>query len=332
MIQPTMTERAFTVLAGLDQVPPDLKGGVVAIGNFDGFHRGHQQVFTLARTMAAARSAKAIIVTFEPHPRDVFADKPFLFRLTDAERKAQLAETLGFDAIVVMPFSRDLAGLEAQAFVDRYLRDALGVSGVAVGGDFHFGKGRAGTPDFLKAAGAAGCFAVEIVPMLADAAEAISSSRVRTALASTRVAEANSLLGYHFLVSGTVVTGDRRGRALGYPTANFDLPETSQIAQGVYAIRCKIGTDVFDGVASYGKPMFDNARPPFEAHLFDFDRDIYGQTITVALVGYIRGGERFAGLDELIAAMDRDSHTARIMIASARPLSELDAALGFVTG
>jgi riboflavin kinase/FMN adenylyltransferase len=160
--------------------------------------------------------------------------------------------------------------------------------------------------------------------------EPISSSRIRAALSEGAVTAANRLLGYHWFFDGCVVRGDQRGRELGYPTANTMTPNGFQLAQGVYGVRARLGNRLFGGVAAYGKPMFDNQRPPFETHLFDFDEDIYGQTITVALVGHIRGQEVFSGLDELIAAMDRDSGKARTLLTQATPLSPLDEQLGFV--
>lgn len=322
----------FARLDGLSAVPDALKGGVVAIGNFDGCHRGHQHVFARALGLAREKGVPALVLTFEPHPRDVFAPEPFLYRLTDAEAKTGLVRALGFDGIVIMPFSRDLAGVEATDFVARYLIEALAASGVVVGADFHFGKGRAGTPEFLKAEGARQGFAVEVVDMLDEDGAPVSSSRVRAALAAGDVETANRLLGYHHFLSGTVITGDMRGRELGFPTANFALPETNQLAQGIYGVRVKLGERLLGGVAAYGKPMFDNSRPPFETFIFDFSGDLYGQTISVALLGFVRGQEKFDGLDALIAAMNRDSETARIMIARARPLSKLDAALGFIPG
>ncbi len=321
----------FVRIGGLGAVPDALKGAIVAIGNFDGCHRGHQHVFAAARKLAEENSVPCVVLTFEPHPRDVFAPKPMLYRLTDGDAKAELVKALGFDGIAVMEFSRDLAGVEAPDFVARYLIDALDVSAVVVGGDFHFGKGRAGTPGFLKEQGQARGFAVEVVDMLDEGAEPVSSSRVRAALEAGDVAGANALLGYHHFFKGTVVRGDQRGRELGYPTANFAVPETCGLAQGVYAVKARLDGVVFDGVAAYGKPMFDNTKPPFETFIFDFDRDIYGQELEVALLGFIRGQMTFNGLDGLIAQMDHDSTQARIITAQARPLSKLDAALGFVS-
>lgn len=322
----------FVRLNNLDVVPPHLRGAYVAIGNFDGFHRGHQQVVETLKARAAEAGVPAMILTFEPHPRDVFAPAPFMFRLTDGDAKARLAKTFGLDAIVILPFDRAFSQIEAEDFVARFLVDALGVSGVIVGSDFHFGRQRRGTPNFLKSAGEQYGFAVQTLDLTDEGDEPISSSRIRAALSEGAVTAANRLLGYHWFFDGCVVKGDQRGRELGYPTANTVTHSNFQLAQGVYAVRVRLGDRLLDGVAAFGKPMFNNQRPPFETHIFDFDEDIYGRTLSIALIGHIRGQEVFSGLDELIAAMDRDSSKARALIAEAKPLSELDARLGFVTG
>ncbi|HTJ58953.1 MAG TPA: bifunctional riboflavin kinase/FAD synthetase [Devosiaceae bacterium] len=316
-------------LSGLDQVPDALKGGVVAIGNFDGFHRGHQHVFAALKARAAERGAPAIVVTFEPHPRDVFAPAPFMFRLTGPDAKARLAEALGLDGIVVMPFDRAFSQIEAKDFVSRFLVDALAAKGVIIGADFHFGRNRLGTPDFLRAALADRDCPVEVLDLVEDNGDSISSSRIRTALAAGELDEANALLGYHWFIEGEVVAGDRRGRELGFPTANIASDAGFGLAQGVYAVRGLIGGRLVDGVASYGKPMFDNQRPPFEPHFFGFNEDIYGERISVALIAHIRGQKIFSGLDELIAAIDADSFKAKRLLAAAKPISDLDQRLGF---
>ena len=319
----------FQRLSSLDNPPDSLRGGYVAIGNFDGFHRGHQSVLEMLKGRARAAGVPAIVFTFEPHPRDVFAASPFMYRLTDADAKARLAEAMDLDGIVILHFDRAFSQIEAEVFVSRFLVDALAVKGVIVGADFHFGRQRRGTPNFLKDEGERRGFAVEVLGLMDEGQEVISSSRIRAALSEGDVAAANRLLDYHWFVDGCVVKGDQRGRELGYPTANMLTHQGFQLAQGVYAVKAQLGERVFDGVAAYGKPMFNNQRPPFETHLFDFSEDIYGQTISVALVAHIRGQEVFKGLDELIAAMDRDSRKARAALAQAQPLSELDRRLGF---
>jgi len=319
----------FHRLDGLDNVPAALRGAMVAIGSFDGVHRGHQSVLDRLKAQAKARGVPAVMLTFEPHPRDVFAPAPFMFRLTPPDIKARLAAALGLDGIVMMPFSRDLSMVEAEDFVSRFLVKALRVSGVVVGADFHFGHNRRGTPDFLRAAGAVHGFSVDILDLLPEGAEAVSSSRIRTALTAGDVTTASGMLGYHWFFGGDVVKGDQRGRLLGFPTANIATNSTFGLAQGVYAVRVRLGEKLLDGVASFGKPMFNNELPPFETFLFDFDADIYGRHLEIALVGHIRGQEIYQGLDELIAAIARDSRKARVALGECGAISELDKTLGF---
>jgi riboflavin kinase/FMN adenylyltransferase len=252
-----------------------------------------------------------------------------MFRLSPPDIKARLCAALGLDGIVLMPFSRDLSMVEAEDFVARFLVKALRVSGVVVGADFHFGHNRRGTPDFLRAAGAIHGFSVDILDLLPEGEEAVSSSRIRKALGEGDVALANGLLGYHWFFGGEVVKGDQRGRLLGFPTANIATASSFGLAQGVYAVRARLGEKLLDGVASFGKPMFNNELPPFETFLFDFDADIYGRHLEIALIGHIRGQEVYKGLDELIAAIARDSRKARESLGQCGPLGALDRALGF---
>ncbi|MEO6635548.1 MAG: bifunctional riboflavin kinase/FAD synthetase [Devosia sp.] len=320
---------SFHRLDGLASVPDAIKGAMVAIGSFDGVHRGHQSVLTRLKAQAAARNVPALMFTFEPHPRDVFVPTPGIFRLTPPEAKARLCEALGLDGIVLLPFSRELSLVEPEDFVADYLVKALRVSGVVVGSDFQFGHNRRGTPEFLRAAGALHHFTVDVLDLLPDGERAVSSSRIRTMLGQGDVPGANGLLGYHWFFGGEVVRGDQRGRELGFPTANVATASSFGLAQGVYAVRARLGARRLDGVASFGKPMFNNQLPPFETYLFDFDEDIYGQRLDVALIGHVRGQEIFKGLDELIAAIARDSGKARDALAQCAPLGELDRKLGF---
>jgi riboflavin kinase/FMN adenylyltransferase len=320
---------AFYKVFGLDEVPAGLRRCVLCIGNFDGFHRGHQHVFAAAKEKAKERGVPAVVLTFEPHPRDVFAPNPVMFRLTDGEAKIRLTEALGMDGIIVVPFNRAFSQIEAEDFVQRFLIGALDVSRVIVGEDFHFGRERKGTPEYLRKAGHEHGFVVETLDLLEQGTGPISSSRIREALRRGELDEANELLGYHWFIGGEVVVGDKRGRELGYPTANIAVPPVFELAQGVYAVRAEIGGELLDGVASYGKPMFGDARPPFETYLFDFEGDLYGKHMNVALLARIRGQEIFSGLPELISAIDRDAAKARSLTATAEPLSALDRRLGF---
>jgi riboflavin kinase/FMN adenylyltransferase len=314
---------------GLDSPPAGITGAMVAIGNFDGLHRGHQLVLTTLKARAKADGVPAVMLTFEPHPRDVFAPAPFMFRLTQGDAKARIAEALGLDGIVVMPFNREFSQITAEEFVTRFLVGALKVKGVTVGADFHFGFQRKGTPQFLKESGDKHGFDVEILDLLDEGDDHVSSSRIRAALGEGDVAEANQLLGYHWFFAGKVVRGDQRGRTLGFPTANTPTPTGFGLAQGVYAVRARLGERLLDGVAAYGKPMFNNERPPFETVLFDFDEEIYGEDLQVALVSHIRGQMMFDGLDGLIKQMTSDAEKARELLGQCRAIGELDAKLGF---
>jgi riboflavin kinase / FMN adenylyltransferase len=320
---------AFHVLDGLGAVPEALKRAVVVIGNFDGCHRGHQTVFHIGIERARALGVPALMFTFEPHPQDVFAPAPFMFRLTDGAMKARLAEAIGFDGIVVMPFTRDFARVTAEDFVDRYLVGAVNVSAAIVGADFRFGRARAGDSEFLQAAGRRAGFEVTIADMLDEGDAPVSSSRVRMALAEGRVEDANELLGYHHILEGRVIHGDRRGRELGYPTANIALSQLSQLRQGIYAVRVRHAGSRHDGVASYGtRVMFNDAEPLLEVFVFDFDGDLYDSVLEVGLVSYLRGEKKFGSVPELIEAMDADSASARAHLSASAALSPLDERLG----
>ena len=319
----------FQRVWGLEGAPDSIKGAMVAIGNFDGLHRGHQLVMRTLKARAEAAGVPALMLTFEPHPRDVFAPAPFMFRLTTEEAKSRIAESLGVVGLGIQPFNREFFQISAEVLVSRFLVSELAVKGVTVGADFHFGHQRKGTPDFLKAAGAARGFGVEVLDLLDEGDETVSSSRIRAALTEGHVTEANQLLGYHWFFSGRVALGDQRGRLLGFPTANTPTHSGFALAQGIYAVKARLGDRLLDGVASYGKPMFNNERPPFETVLFDFDEEIYGEELAVALVGHIRGQMMFSGLDGLIAQMHEDAGKARELLAKAGPISELDEKLGF---
>ncbi|MEF2070254.1 bifunctional riboflavin kinase/FAD synthetase [Consotaella aegiceratis] len=315
-----------------EALPAALRGGVVAVGNFDGVHRGHRAVLDAAREKASELGVPVVCLTFEPHPRTVFAPDQPVIRLTPAAMKARLLAALGFDAVVEQPFDEAFASLTAEAFVDRVLVEALGARHVVIGFDFHFGARRSGTPDFLIERGAAKGFGVTRIDAFFDEGGAtISSSRVRDRLAAGEVAEAAGLLGYRWTIEATVMPGQQLGRTLGYPTANMELGPERLLKQGVYAVRYRRSDGgLFDGVASYGRrPTFDNGAVLFETHLFDFAGDLYGETAHVSLFGYLRGEEKFDGAAELIAQMDRDAEEARALLAGARPLSELDAAIAF---
>ncbi len=322
---------AFACVDGLAAIRPDLCGSVIAIGNFDGVHRGHQSVLAAAVTEAEKHGCVSLAMTFEPHPRVVFRPDLPLFRLTPAPAKARIVEAIGLNGIVVMPFDRDLASVTAEDFVADILVGALGARHVVVGYNFHFGKGRAGSPSFLKDAGRRHGFGVTIVPAFVDeGGEGVSSSRIRAALNAGDATEAAALLGYRWFVEAEVIHGDKRGRELGYPTANMTLPPDCGLAEGIYAVKIRIDGAIRDGVASYGRrPTFGDGAPVLEVFVFDFSGDLYGKTVDVAFATRLRGERKFDGVEALIAQMDRDSEEARAALAALRPLSPLDQALTF---
>ncbi|GJD33663.1 bifunctional riboflavin kinase/FAD synthetase [Methylobacterium aerolatum] len=311
--------RPFLLCRADEPVPAALRGAVAAIGNFDGVHRGHRALVDAVRDEARARARPAVALTFEPHPRAFFRPDAPMFRLTGPRAKEVLFARSGLDGLIVRRFDATLAATGARAFVQGLLRDDLGLSGVVVGHDFHFGRAREGTPAVLEALCAeAGLTCRLVAPVaLPGEDEAVSSSKIRAALAGGDVARANALLGYRWVVMAAVRHGDKRGRTLGYPTANLALPDCD-LAHGIYAVRVRLpdGT-VRDGVASYGRrPTFDDGAPLLEVHLFDFAGDLYGQELAVEFVGYIRGEERFDSAEALIARMDIDSAEARRMLAA----------------
>lgn len=289
-----------------------LHGAVVAIGNFDGVHRGHRSVIDVARTRARKLGRKAAALTFAPHPRLFLRPHDPLFQLSSAHNKLRLLAATGLDGAIVMNFDARLAATSAQDFIERILVERIGIGGAAIGFDFHFGQNRGGSPSFLREQGARLGFAVDIVPPLEDEGRPVSSGAVRQALMQGKVVEAAELLGAPWFVSGKVIHGDKRGRELGFPTANLRLDPSCALKHGIYAVRADIGGVRHDGVASFGRrPMFDNGAPLLEAFLFDFDGDLYGQAIDVAFIGWIRPEQTFETIDHLKRQMAADVAQAR---------------------
>ncbi len=289
-----------------------LHGAVVAIGNFDGVHRGHRAVIEAALSRARGLGRKAAALTFSPHPRLFLRPQDSLFQLSSERNKMRLLATTGLDGAVVMTFDAALAATSAQDFIEKILVGRFGIGGAAIGFDFHFGQNRAGSPAFLAEQGVRLGFAVDIVAPLEDEGRPVSSGAVRAALAKGRVVEATELLGAPWFVSGEVVHGEKRGRELGFPTANLRLDPSCGLKHGIYAVRVAIDDMRYDGVASYGvRPMFDDGAPLLEVFMFDFDGDLYGQTIDVAFIGWIRHEQKFSSVDALKRHMLADASQAR---------------------
>jgi riboflavin kinase/FMN adenylyltransferase len=268
------------------------------------------------------------MLTLEPHPRAYFSGRP-VFRLTSAPLKAAAAAALGLDGTLVLPFDGARAEQSAEDFVREVLADRLAISAAVTGDDFAFGKGRRGTPDFLRGQGALHGFSVTVVDALREKEAAVSSTTIRRAVAAGDIDAANALLGWHWAVAGTVRHGEARGRQLGYPTANMALDPASELRHGIYAVRyLRPDGALLSGVASYGRrPTFDNGGPLLETFLFDFAGDLYGETALVSFYGFIRPEERFASVEALVSRMDQDAAEARAMLEREQP-SELDRRIG----
>ncbi len=298
--------------AGLDR----LDRPVVAIGNFDGVHRGHRAVIATAVERAKAAHRPAAVLTFEPHPRTFFSPEEPSFHLTTEAAKLRLLAATELNGAILLTFNAALASLTAEEFVGKILIDRLAITGAVIGFNFHFGKARRGTPDFLTAQGAHNGFSVDVVPPFQHDGRRVSSGAVRDALAAGHVAEANELLGYPWFVTAQVEHGDKRGRTLGYPTANLRLGADCGLKYGIYAVRVGVGGARYDGVASFGRrPMFDTGAVLLEIFLFDFSGDLYGAALDCAFIAWIRPEMNFANVEELIRRMDQDSSQARHALA-----------------
>jgi riboflavin kinase/FMN adenylyltransferase len=310
--------KSFVVVRGEGRADPALRGAVVAIGNFDGVHRGHRAVIAAALKRAQALGCPAAALTFEPHPRSFFHPNESLFRLTDAQAKLRLLAATGLNGAIVLRFDAALASLSAHDFICELLVSRFALRGVAIGFDFHFGLKRAGSPDYLAAQGAKLGFAVDTVPGFEHAGHLVRSGWIRAALSEGRIAQANELLGYPWFVSGEVIHGDKRGRKLGYPTANLRLDPACRLAHGIYAVRVGVDGRRYDGVASFGRrPMFDQGTVLLEPFLFDFSGDLYGKDIDVAFIDWVRPELKFNSTQELVRQMDDDAGQARAMLARA---------------
>ncbi|MDA8587217.1 bifunctional riboflavin kinase/FAD synthetase [Rhodobacteraceae bacterium] len=300
---------------------PTDRGATAAIGNFDGVHLGHQAILKIA---AKAADAPLGVVTFDPHPREYFAPDAPPFRLMSPAAKANRLRNVGVERLYELSFDDRLASLSPEAFCSRLLVDRLGLVHVTVGADFCFGKKREGTVEMLKEYGAAMGFGVTSVDLIASQSSEVSSTQIRTALSEGRAEDAAAMLGHLHRIEGKVIRGEQRGRELGYPTANMSIDGLHPPKFGVYAVRAAVLTGpskgTYDGVASLGvRPMFGENKPNLETFFFDFSGDLYGATISIALVSYLRPEAKFDDLDALIVQMDNDSAKARTILSDPAP-------------
>ncbi|GGE73385.1 bifunctional riboflavin kinase/FAD synthetase [Sphingomonas prati] len=301
-----------------EPIPAPYRGGVVALGNFDGFHLGHQAVVARARAIATAEGRPLIVATFDPHPVRYFRPDAEPFRLTTLDQRQRLFASAGADAMLVFGFDAALAAVTAQDFIADWLRDRVGAACIVTGADFTFGAGRSGDATILAERATAAGLRSEAVGPIADADGPISSSRIRDALRAGRPEEAARLLTRPYAIQGVVQHGDKVGRTIGYPTANLDMGKYLRPAYGIYAVRGHLPDGrTLDGVANLGiRPQFTPPKELLEPHFFDFDGDLYGQTIEIDLIAHLRPEAKFDDLPTLIAQMDRDSAKAKTILAS----------------
>jgi riboflavin kinase / FMN adenylyltransferase len=303
-------------IQGYRAVPPDAKGAVLAIGNFDGVHRGHQALITRAIEMAKRAGRPAGVLLFEPHPRAFFKPDEQHFTLTPLDQKLALFEAAGVDIAVVLPFDAELARLDADQFILSVLVNGLQASHAVVGYHFFFGRNRSGSVETLQAAGHRFGFGVTVVNPVAEGGEPFSSTAVRLKLAEGDVRAAAADLGRPWTVKGRVIGGAKRGTGLGFPTANIALPRGTALGHGIFAVRVMLDGQRLDGAAYLGtRPTFDDGQPVLEVFLFDFDGDIYGRDIEVAFIDKVRGDRKFDSAGELVEQMNADCAKARTILA-----------------
>lgn len=303
-------------LDGAVAVPAHLRGAIVALGNFDGFHLGHQAVVGRAIERARAEGRPAIVGTFDPHPQRYFRPDSPWFRLTSMDQRQRLIAEAGADAMLIFPFNADLAALSARQFAEERLIDLIGAGGVVTGGDFTFGKGREGDVTMLAGLGRELGYSADTVAPVTLNGETVSSSRIREHLREGRPREAARLLTRPWAIEGEVIRGAQLGRTLGFPTANMSLANYLRPAYGIYAVRGRLPDGrVLGGVANLGiRPSFDPPLELLEPYFFDFQGDLYGQTVEVELIDYLRPEAKFDSLDALKVQMDKDAARARELL------------------
>lgn len=310
------------IVRKLSAIPEELRGTILALGNFDGVHMGHQKVLNSALEAARVADIPCGAMVFEPHPREFFNPAKPVFRLTPIDAKLAIFEAIGLDYCVVIPFDDAFSKQSAATFVVDSLVGALDVRHVVAGYDFHFGHKRQGNPDFLQEQAENLGFATTIVAPLERDGVPYSSSGIRTMLEAGDVASAANALGYHWFVRGEVIHGDKRGRDMGFPTANMAMPTSCRLKFGIYAVRMRRagpnGMRVYDGVASYGvRPTFGGGTALLESFLFELDENLYGETVEIELIGFIRPELKFDKVETLVRQMHADASEAKTLLATA---------------
>lgn len=306
------------ILYGLDTPLPTSEPSVVTLGAFDGIHRGHQELLNRIKTIAAERGGTGILLTFEPHPQRVIAPGTAPPLLSIREEKLALLEEMGLDTLVILPFNRQLSQMEAEDFVRIVLVEALDVRFLVLGNDHAFGKGRRGRPELLRTMALELGFEVEVVDAVTDNGDSISSSLIRKIILNGDVQRARHLLGRPYSMKGLVIRGDQRGMELGFPTANISLPNPEKCipGNGVYAVRSIVGGSMYSGACNIGtRPTFNNGQRVIEVHLFEFDQDIYGESIEVMFFTWLREEKTFEGPEALKKQIENDVTDAERSLA-----------------
>ena len=300
------------------------KGAAIALGNFDGLHAGHRAVIESAREAARRLKAKLGVATFEPPPRRYFQPDAPPFRLMTAKRRELALDALGIEETHLLRFDASMAAMTDREFCEKVLRDDIGAASVSVGFDFRFGKNRMGDAESLKRVGKELGFEVKVIAEVASEGEKVSSSRIREAIERGDVVEAGRALDGYWIVDAVVEYGEKRGRSLGFPTANMKLGEIVHPAHGVYAVWAREDSEKAwrPGVANFGRTPTTGIRDPLlEVVMFDFDGDLYGKRVHTAFAKYLRAEQKFSGIDELVVAMKKDAADARAVLAGLKPPS-----------
>jgi riboflavin kinase/FMN adenylyltransferase len=300
------------VFHGIDAIKSKFKNPAITIGNFDGVHMGHQALFQRVRQWAEELHGQSVVVTFDPHPLEVlFPEKAPSF-ITSHRQKLELIASCGIDATIVIPFDHEFARISAREFVEVILVEKIGVKAIVVGNDYRFGHSREGDIPFLKRLGEKYGFEVEIVTSIRMNDTPVSSTSIRQMIAGGNIREANKLLGRPFEVTGTVIEGRKRGVSLGFPTANIRMPAVASPRTGVYVVQAEVDGKRYGGAANLGyNPTFGDVELSLETHLFDFNQDIYGKSITIRFIDRLRDEKRFSGPEELRAQIEKDVGKAK---------------------
>lgn len=307
------------IIRDLSEITSPLPAPVVTIGNFDGVHLGHREIFRRVVRKARELGGTSVVFTFVPHPRKLLAPDKAPLQINTYAEKERLIEASCIDVLICAPFTREMAAFSADRFVEEVLVGRIGVRHLIVGYDYAFGRGREGNTDYLRRRGADLGFSVEVLSPLSQKGEVYSSTRVRELILAGKVEEVVELLGRHFNLEGTVVSGARRGRTLGYPTANLETEKELLPAPGVYAVKVRHGSEILDGVANLGfTPTFGREKQSVEVHIFDLDEDLYGKTLRIYFLARLREERRFPTPGDLVEAIRGDVERARELLAGTK--------------